>query len=150
MPKWEKFKALSRWELGLLGKALFLLPATALALRLMGFKVVRSAMKCGLPPAGLSTEAESLERARKIAKIVQAAAARIPWGATCLPRSIVLWRLLRHHGVECDLRLGARHENGNLEAHAWVEVDGVVLNDTADVGERFGLLEPKAHREGNS
>ena len=145
MSKWEKFKNLSLWELWLLGKAVFLLPITALGLRLMGFKAVRSALSCGLPPPVYSTDARAMDRAPKIAKMVKVAAVYGRFGATCLPQSMVLWRFLQRQGIECDLRLGARRENGNFEAHAWVEVDGVALNETADVGERFKLLEPEAN-----
>ena len=143
MSKWEKFKNLSLWELWLLCKAFFLLPITALGLRLMGFKAVRSALSCGLPAPVYSTDAGAMDRAQKIAKMVQVAVVYGRFGATCLPRSMVLWRFLQRQGIGCDLRLGARRENGNFEAHAWVEVDGVALNETADVGERFKLLEPE-------
>ncbi len=143
MSKWEKFKNLSLWELWLLSKAFFLLPITALGLRLVGFKAVRSALNCGLPAPLYSTDG-AMARAQKIAKMVQVAVVYGRFGATCLPRSMVLWRFLQRQGIRCDLRLGARSENGNFEAHAWVEVDGVALNETADVGERFGPLEPEA------
>jgi hypothetical protein len=148
MSKWEKFRNLSLSELWLLCKAFFLLPITALGLRLMGFNAVRSALSYGLPAAGYSTDARSVDRAQKIAKMVQVAAVYGRFGATCLPRSMVLWRFLQRHGIGCDLRLGARSENGNFEAHAWVEVDGVALNETADVGERFGPLAPEANELG--
>ena len=145
MSKWQTFKNLSLWELWLLCKAFFLLPITALGLRLMGFKAVRSALSYGLPAPAYSTDARAMDRAQKIAKMVQVAVVYGRFGATCLPRSMVLWRFLQRHGIGCDLRLGARRENGNFEAHAWVEVDGVALNETADVGERFKLLEPEAN-----
>jgi len=150
MSKWEKFRNLSLSELWLLCKAFFLLPITALGLRLMGFNAVRSALSCGLPAAVYSTDARSVDRAQKIAKMVQVAAVYGRFGASCLPRSMVLWRFLQRHGIGCDLRLGARRENGNFEAHAWVEVDGVALNETADVGERFRPLEPEANGIGNA
>ena len=150
MSNWEKFKNLSLWELWLLCKAFFLLPITAWGLRLMGFKAVRSALSYGLPAAVYSTDARAMGRAQKIAKMVQLAVVYGRFSATCLPRSMVLWRFLQHHGIGCDLRMGARSENGNFEAHAWVEVDGVALNETADVGERFRPLEPKANGIGNT
>ena len=33
--------------------------------------------------------------------------------------------------------LGARKEQGNLQAHAWVEFDGIVLNDQSNIHEEF-------------
>ena len=120
-----------------------MLPITALGLRLMGFKSVQSALRCGLPAPVYSTDARAMARARQIAEMVRVAAVYGRFGATCLPQSMVLWRFLQGQGIGCDLRLGARQENGNFEAHAWVEVDGVALNDAADVGERFRTLEPE-------
>jgi len=143
MSKWETFKCLSFWELRQLCKAFFMLPITALGLRLLGFKTVQSALSCGLPAPVYSKDARARTRAQQIAKMVRVAAVYGRFGATCLPQSMVLWRFLQGQGIGCHLRLGARRENGNFEAHAWVEVDGVVLNDAADVGERFRPLEPE-------
>ena len=143
MSKWEKLKCLSFWELRQLCKAFFMLPITALGLRLLGYKTVQSALSCGLPAPVYSTDARAMARAQQIAKMVRVAAVYGCFGATCLPQSMVLWRFLQGQGIGCHLRLGARRENGNFEAHAWVEVDGVALNDAADVGERFRPLEPE-------
>jgi len=144
MSKLEKLKRLSFWELGQLCKAFFMLPITALGLRLMGFKSVQSVLSYGLPAPVYSTDVQAMEKAQQIAKMVRVAAVYGRFGTTCLPQSMALWRFLQGQGIGCDLRLGARRENGNIEAHAWVEVDGVALNEAADVGERFRPLEPEA------
>ena len=143
MSKWEKIKRLSFWELRQLGKAVFMLPMTALGLRLMGFNFVQSALSLGLPAPVYSTDARSMVKAQQIAKMVRVAVVYGLFCATCLPQSMVLWRFLQGQGIGCHLRLGARSENGNLEAHAWVEVDGVALNEMEDVGKRFRPLEPE-------
>jgi len=44
---------------------------------------------------------------------------------------LALWWLLRRHGVSAELRLGARKQSNRFEAHAWVELDGAILNDSA-------------------
>jgi hypothetical protein len=64
----------------------------------------------------------------------------LPW-ANCLKKSLVLWWLLRRQGIEGDLQIGVRHEQDKFEAHAWVEYEGVVLNDTQDVRSRFAMFE---------
>jgi hypothetical protein len=61
--------------------------------------------------------------------------------ATCLPRSLALWWLLRRRGIAADLRIGVRKEGGRFEAHAWTEWRGTVLNDGDDVGERFAVFQ---------
>jgi hypothetical protein len=36
--------------------------------------------------------------------------------------------MLRHRGMNADLRIGARKEANRFEAHAWVELGGTVLD----------------------
>jgi hypothetical protein len=54
-------------------------------------------------------------------------------GGNCLARSLVLWWLLKRRGIDSQIRLGVRKENAILLAHAWIELDQVVLNDRPDV-----------------
>jgi hypothetical protein len=44
--------------------------------------------------------------------------------ATCLARSLILYRLLRSQGLEPQLVIGLLHQSATHEAHAWIEVDG--------------------------
>lgn len=60
-----------------------------------------------------------------------------PRQASCLVESLALWWELRRRGLDADLCLGVRNLLGHLEAHAWVEHDGVVLNDSPDVATVF-------------
>jgi hypothetical protein len=45
-------------------------------------------------------------------------------GATCLTRSLILYRLLHRQGLEPCLVIGLPPRPKNHEAHAWVEVNG--------------------------
>ena len=63
-----------------------------------------------------------------------------PLAGNCLSRSLTLWWLLRRHGVAADVRLGVNLAEG-FAAHAWVEWQGQVLNDTPDVSSRYQPLE---------
>jgi hypothetical protein len=57
----------------------------------------------------------------------------------CLPRALVLHRLLREYGMPSTLHIGVRQESaGQLLAHAWVECNGVVLGDHPDGFSSFG------------
>ena len=47
----------------------------------------------------------------------------------CLPRALLLARALRYQGVPCDICFGVRKMPFN--AHAWVELDGSALNESA-------------------
>jgi hypothetical protein len=52
-----------------------------------------------------------------------------PWDDTCLRRSLVHARLLRHRGAH--VRLGVRRTSGQLRAHAWVEGAGLPIDPEA-------------------
>ena len=78
---------------------------------------------------------------QNITKMVNIAAGHSLFAASCLHRSLVLWWLLGREGFASDLRLGAQKAEGQFEAHAWVEYQGTVLNDTEDVHQRFATFD---------
>jgi hypothetical protein len=57
----------------------------------------------------------------------------------CLQRSAATACLLRSHGVSAELVIGAQQMP--FRAHAWVEVDGRVVNDKPYVRERYAVLD---------
>ncbi len=59
--------------------------------------------------------------------------------ALCLQRSAATACVLRQHGVPAQLVIGAQHMP--VRAHAWVEVDGRVVNDKSYVREIYGVLD---------
>lgn len=44
--------------------------------------------------------------------------------ATCLLRSLVLYRFLRETGLDVRLHLGVASDHGSLSGHAWLTQDG--------------------------
>jgi hypothetical protein len=49
--------------------------------------------------------------------------------ATCLVQALATEAMLRQRGLACELRIGVRLRRGSsmpLEAHAWVECNGLV------------------------
>jgi hypothetical protein len=58
--------------------------------------------------------------------------------ARCLQRSVVATRLLRKHGIDARLVIGYRP--APFFSHAWVEVDGRVVNDSPAYKERLHVL----------
>ena len=60
----------------------------------------------------------------------------------CLRSSLLLACILRRQGIPVELRIGVRLKNealdhAALEAHAWVEWEGNVVNDRPDVAEIY-------------
>jgi Transglutaminase-like superfamily len=57
----------------------------------------------------------------------------------CLQRSAAAACLLRRHGVEAHMIIGAQQLP--FKAHAWVEVDGHVVNDVSYIREMYSVLD---------
>ena len=61
-------------------------------------------------------------------------------GVDCVAESLVLEAALRSYGLDPSLRLGVDPANPG-SAHAWVEIDGVPVNDELDVEERWAAFD---------
>ena len=59
--------------------------------------------------------------------------------AACLQRSVVATWLLRRNGIEAEMVIGCRALP--FESHAWVEVDGCVVNDRPQYQRAFSVLD---------
>jgi hypothetical protein len=142
--RFARLRSLRKEQWPVVVASLVLLPAVQFSLRFRGFK--RTAITLAARSKGPAVPARPYE-ARPAAEAVGLVAGRSVIGARCLGRSLVLWFLLRRHGVDAELVIGAATpRNGELPAHAWVEVAGEPVNDTLDVRERFGSFDLKLPR----
>jgi hypothetical protein len=60
-----------------------------------------------------------------------------PKQSLCLQRSFVTTYLLRRHGVDARMVLGA--QKIPFQAHAWVEVNGRAVNERSDVQATYSV-----------
>lgn len=67
------------------------------------------------------------------------ACAFYPKRVLCLERSAVLVQMLRRRGISARMVIGA--QKLPFQAHAWVEVEGTVVNDRLASREKFLVLE---------
>jgi Transglutaminase-like superfamily len=74
-----------------------------------------------------------------VAQAVVAAAVFCPGRVECLEQSMVLYYLLRRHGVSAELRFGVR--TMPFAAHAWVVHRGVAVNQALEQLEQFAVFE---------
>lgn len=134
---WDR---LSWEERLLLLQAFVLLPLVAVSIKLWGMQRTQSAL-ASLPHQAMSMSSEVLlPQAEKTARMVGMATRYSAW-TNCLKKSLVLWYLLRCQGIVSELRIGVRREQGEFQAHAWVEYQGIVLNDTPNVRQHFAMFE---------
>ena len=132
MQRWSRFRRLSGFERGIVLEAAAGLLISWLAVRLLGSRVCRSVFERPLGARNSkSDEADVLRVARRIAYLEAVTAVNLFFRTSCLELSLVLCRMLRQRGMNADLRIGARKEANRFEAHAWVELDGTVIDGGA-------------------
>ena len=144
MRNWLKFWRLRRLEKKLLLVSFLLLPLTALAVRTVGFKRLKTALASLVPlqETALPRSNEILvDRAILVEKIVRVAAWHGFCRSNCLHQSLVLWLLLRRQGLASQIRFGANKDDGKFKAHAWVEISGKPLNESEDVYQRYAIFD---------
>ncbi|HKD51362.1 MAG TPA: lasso peptide biosynthesis B2 protein [Candidatus Acidoferrum sp.] len=126
----RRFSALERAAQTLLLRALVMLPLVALSLRFRGFDATRSTLRKTISSVTPQTDSVSLSKQIALtAHMMNAADRHGLVHPSCLVKSLTLWWLLGRQGIGSELRVGVRKEGRNLEAHAWVEREGIALNE---------------------
>ena len=111
---------------------------TRLSLRLAGFRRTITILDCfPKPPKARAASTADVDRWTNTIRRV----GRRPYGATCLDRSVFLWFLMRQHGLDGRIRIGVAFDEGRLDGHAWVELDGVVVNESPTVADHFAVFD---------
>ena len=125
----RRFLALSGADQWRLFRAWLALAMTDVELRILGYRrLVRRIERLGDTRQLLPGD---IERARRSACWLTLASRRHIVRAHCLHRSLALHTELRRAGLPSELRIGVRKEDGVLQAHAWVELGGHIINDSA-------------------
>ena len=87
------------------------------------------------------TDAARLEEAEAVARAVSHVARFGPVRARCLVRAVALSRMLRARGIAGSVvRIGVRRTASEFDAHAWVELGGVALGESAAHVRSFAAL----------
>lgn len=124
-------------------QAQVLLPLTLGGVHVFGVSrwqnMLASLAKLGNLRKGSDRAEDTSKKTAEIAFMVNVAANHGLTRVRCLQRSLVLWCLLERNGIGSEIRYGARKENGQIQAHAWVEINGVALHD--DSHRDFSTLE---------
>jgi hypothetical protein len=138
------YRALSGREQKVLLASLVLLPMFWLGLRMAGLQ----RFQAWLDHSPIARRAPlSPPEAAALGVAVNRAANHILGPANCLTRSLLLRWLLRRFGTASNLRIGVCFEEGALAAHAWVEIDGMPLNDTPEAVARFAAFDQSVSPE---
>ena len=122
----------------LLGEALLVIVSVRLGLWVLRYGRMRRIVESRKP----GPSRDLVASLRRVCWAIKYASSVVP-GASCLTQALAALAMMRRRGIEGDLRFGVRQKAGakRLDAHAWVEIDGVVVvGGTADLGE-FTVLE---------
>lgn len=104
-------------------------------LKVGGFRAVHYAVKRW----PVSTSSAAPDAQQEVCKSVDRATNWYPSQAMCLQRSAITTCLLRQYGVLAQFVVGCRKIP--FKAHAWVEVEGHVINDKKQVQQFYSVLE---------
>jgi hypothetical protein len=126
----QRYRALDPEARSLFWRTVTLLPLISLSLRARGFNKTKEALQKKLPPNLSRKTVKNIaqEMAQKTCRMVRAGAHYGLGQPTCLVESLALWHLLQSQGIPAQLRIGVRKSSEKFEAHAWVEYEGVALN----------------------
>jgi hypothetical protein len=146
-----RFWSLPRIERNSLARALIMLPMASAGLRVLGFpRIWRFAQWLANSNFAGENSPEPPVKLRNVCiRSVETACRHLPSQPSCLPRALVLWVMLRRRGIHADLKIGVAKSVKDLNAHAWIESHGIVLNDTQDVGDRFSTFPGLSSAFGN-
>ena len=145
---WEllrRFRALEPKARAVFLRAAVLLPFISASLRLRGFRATQSSLQKRIASRGSGgrdrPDVAKAARTALSARMVRAAAHRT-WGSPeCLEQSLALWWLLGRQGISSSVRIGTRKTGEKFEAHAWVECDGVAVNEPEEPHEHYAAFE---------
>jgi len=147
---WEplrRFRALEPNARGIFLRAAVLLPLVSLSLRLRGFRCTQASLQKYITGAASlrydPSDATKAARAALIGRMVRTAAHRSIGSATCLEKSLVLWWLLGRRGIVSSVRIGTRKTGLKFEAHAWVECDGMALNEPEEEHKHYAAFDER-------
>jgi hypothetical protein len=131
MRRVRKFLNLSVREKFLLMEAVLLVFAIRVGLTFLPFSTLEK-----LLAKGTRKDIDLKRKARfsidQVAWSVSAASHRMP-KATCLVQALAIQFLLPREGYPANLRIGVKKDaNGQLEAHAWVESEGRVIDNGSE------------------
>jgi hypothetical protein len=137
--KLQTFWQLDPQDRSLFAESLVLSVAIALGFATVGVRRTREALE-RVPLAGGRREQVStvLGSAVRLQRIAQRT---VGFEGTCLARSMALWAILRRRRIATELRIGVRKVADRIEGHAWLEFDGIPINENSAITATYQVFE---------
>jgi len=141
MRRVRKFLSLSLREKSLLVKAVLLVLAIRVGLSILSFSTVQELL-AKITKNHIDQDRKGRPSIDQLAWSVAAASHCVP-KATCLVQALAIQVLLLREGYPADLQIGvARGNKAELQAHAWVESEGKIINSGSEIDRFTPLVVP--------
>ena len=113
----------------MLFKACLVVLVVWIALDTIQYKRVLNLVEKGIKPLNKHLSAFEIETLQnRVVRAVRAVARRFLGNRPCLPQALATKWLLGREGIHSDLKIGVtKNENAELEAHAWLAVNGTII-----------------------
>lgn len=141
MSKLKQFFDLSPQDRWLFLHAFFSLPIIEIGIRVFGLKKAMRFLGVNAAEIDEKKRVRLADSALHEASLIRSAAHNVPLPARCVARTLYQWRRLLKQGWETEVCIGMDQsgEKG-FHAHAWLEHDGVVLNDDPSAISSFQVV----------
>ncbi|PCI52714.1 MAG: hypothetical protein COB45_11835 [Gammaproteobacteria bacterium] len=90
---------------------------------------------------------EQTEKIKHIIKLSEIAGRFHIRKMNCLRRCISQEKMLKKRGIKTHMHIGVRFEDEKLKAHAWLTLQGKIINDSADISTRYSELKAISEQE---
>ena len=138
----QRYRALDAEARRLFRRASVLFPLIGISLRLRGYKATQDWLqRRTAPQSSASANTSEQQKVEKTCRMVRAAQFYVPLRSTCLEQSLTLWYLLERQGIRAQVRIGVRKDAEKFEAHAWVEYNGVALNQPEEMHQHYSAFD---------
>jgi len=145
--QWSRWLNLPAADKRTLAVFVLSLPLVDIALRTIGLKRTQRWLQLwnrrAQPRPCLEADTRT---AQNMARLAAIAGAHGIYPITCLRQALLVQSRLRREGLPALLRIGTRKDmNGLVDAHAWVELDGVALGQSSLDYLLFSMPDSLAH-----
>lgn len=123
----------------------WMLGSTSRALRRVSYEQLISTIR--FSPKERANPDDDLILAQRLQRLISMAARLHGIKITCLGRAFTLHKMLAMRGIESRLCIGVSKTQTDVQAHAWVEMEGQAIGEPEDITERFKVLNPVDQRK---
>jgi len=126
----------------MLAEAAFLPPLLAVKFRVAGVPRTQAWLRKRAEVHGRTCVRSAPQLVLRDALFTQRAVKRATGiGGSCLVRSLSLWAILLRRGIHADLRIGVRRSGEAIQGHAWLEIEGIPVNEKGSVVRTYSVYD---------